>query len=166
MQADLYIGVVFYQRLRHMVSDKSQVRSTGAVNQLTRQPIKGRKRGGGIRLGEMERDSLLSHGAAFCLHDRLFNCSDRHVAYACSRCGDLLSPATERSKILSAGQSKFDAMNKARLRVFCRNKMCINEVSREGADDVKVEPIALPYVYRYLVNELAGMNIKLTMKIE
>jgi DNA-directed RNA polymerase I subunit RPA2 len=53
-----------------MVSDKSQVRSTGPITSVTRQPVKGRKKHGGIRLGEMERDALLSHGVAFCLHDR------------------------------------------------------------------------------------------------
>jgi len=162
MQADLYIGVVFYQRLRHMVSDKYQVRATGTVNPLTRQPIKGRKKGGGIRLGEMERDSLLSHGAAFLLHDRLLNCSDKHIAYACRRCGDLLSPTTERSAILSAGQKS--SGSSTMLRVFCKNAKCCNAVRDEANDDA-VQPIILPYVYRYLANELAAMNIKMKMNI-
>ena len=81
MEADIFFGVVFYQRLRHMVSDKYQVRSTGPNHNLTHQPVKGRKMGGGIRLGEMERDSLLAHGAAFFLHDRLQNCSDSHKVF-------------------------------------------------------------------------------------
>jgi len=164
MQADLYIGVVYYQRLRHMVSDKYQVRATGQVNTLTRQPIKGRKKGGGIRLGEMERDSLLSHGTAFLLHDRLLNCSDKHVTYACRRCGDLLSPSTERSTVLAAGKSSISA-GQTRLRVFCRNAKCRSQTQREGANDEMVEPIILPYVFRYLANELAGMNIKMVMDI-
>jgi DNA-directed RNA polymerase I subunit RPA2 len=165
LQADLYIGVVYYQRLRHMVSDKYQVRSTGPTNSLTRQPIKGRKKGGGIRLGEMERDSLLSHGTAFLLQDRLLNCSDRDVAYVCCRCGDMLMPTTERSTIQTTGQCASDAVNKPKLRLFCRTPSCIAaNKSSEGNDDA-VEPVVLPYVYRYLVNELAGMNVKLKMEV-
>jgi len=76
MKAEIYIGVVYYQRLRHMVNDKAQARSLGPIDVLTRQPVKGRKNQGGIRFGEMERDSLLAHGVSYCLHDRLFNCSD------------------------------------------------------------------------------------------
>jgi DNA-directed RNA polymerase I subunit RPA2 len=91
--ADIFVGPVYYQRLRHMVADKFQVRSTGPVNALTRQPIKGRKFGGGIRFGEMERDALLSHGASALLFDRLHASSDYSVADVCSGCGSLLAPA-------------------------------------------------------------------------
>lgn len=76
LEVKIFVGVVYYQRLRHMVSDKDQVRAKGPINQLTRQPVHGRKVHGGIRLGEMERDALLAHGVSFLLHDRLFHCSD------------------------------------------------------------------------------------------
>ena len=89
--ADIYLGIVHYQRLRHMVNDKFQVRTTGPVNALTGQPVKGRAKGGGIRVGEMERDSLLAHGAAFLLQDRLMNCSDAQRAWICRDCGSFLS---------------------------------------------------------------------------
>lgn len=78
IEADIFMGIVYYQRLRHMVADKWQVRSTGRIDRVTRQPLKGRKVGGGIRLGEMERDCLLSYGAPAILHERMFaSCSDR-----------------------------------------------------------------------------------------
>ncbi|KAF9266268.1 DNA-directed RNA polymerase I polypeptide 2 [Marasmius fiardii PR-910] len=89
--ADIYLGVVYYQRLRHMVLDKFQVRTTGPVDTLTRQPVKGRKRAGGIRFGEMERDALIAHGTSFLLQDRLMNCSDYSTAWVCRTCGSLIS---------------------------------------------------------------------------
>ena len=103
LHAEIFIGVVYYQRLRHMVSDKSQVRSTGPINVLTRQPIKGRKKGGGIRFGEMERDSFIAHGTAFLMQDRLMNCSDKHTAYVCKTCGSLLGPTAVKNSSNASG---------------------------------------------------------------
>lgn len=77
LKVDIYMGLVYYQRLRHMVHDKSQARSTGPVDILTQQPLKGRKKGGGIRMGEMERDAMLAHGLSQIVNERLFISSDR-----------------------------------------------------------------------------------------
>ena len=140
--ADIFIGVVYYQRLRHMVSDKYQVRSQGPINSLTRQPVKGRKAGGGIRLGEMERDSLLAHGTSFILNDRLQRCSDRHVAHVCRTCGSMLSTS---AKITPNGMI-----------VSC--KFCESSLG--------IEAVTLPYVFRYLTNELAAMNIRVTLDVK
>lgn len=90
MPADIFIGVVYYQRLRHMVSDKYQVRAEGPSDKITKQPIKGRKRGGGLRFGEMERDALLAHGAMASLRGRLCTESDATEHVVCAACGSLL----------------------------------------------------------------------------
>lgn len=158
MQADIYIGVVYYQRLRHMVSDKYQVRTTGPIDNLTHQPVKGRKRAGGIRFGEMERDSLLAHGVSFCLQDRLMNCSDYSVAHVCRLCGSILSPVSvnaTREAVSSAALTAATSSN-PRDRITCRT--C------QTADGIDV--IAIPYVFRYLATELLAMNIKMTLKVE
>ncbi|KAJ1438517.1 hypothetical protein B484DRAFT_444535 [Ochromonadaceae sp. CCMP2298] len=150
MHADIFMGVVFYQRLRHMVSDKSQVRSTGPVTAVTRQPVKGRKKHGGIRLGEMERDALLSHGVAFILQDRLMNCSDMHIAHVCGKCGSMLSVFAHTQNFANAGYG-------AGAQVVQKCSMCKSAAA--------VQPVHLPYVFRYLANELAGMGIKVTLKL-
>ncbi|KAG5339166.1 hypothetical protein C0989_005293 [Termitomyces sp. Mn162] len=105
--ADIYLGVVYYQRLRHMVLDKFQVRTTGPVDPVTRQPVKGRKRAGGIRFGEMERDALIAHGTSFLLQDRLMNCSDYSTAWVCRTCGSLISLGYEDISLgeVSIGES-------------------------------------------------------------
>eukprot|EP00049_Salpingoeca_infusionum_P002414 m.56554 g.56554 ORF g.56554 m.56554 type:complete len:1175 (+) comp11566_c0_seq6:1231-4755(+) len=142
---NIFIGNVFYQRLRHMVSDKFQVRTTGPVNSVTRQPVKGRKKKGGIRFGEMERDALLGHGTSFLLQDRLLRCSDDSVADVCKTCGCLLStmslPKSSSSRI--------------------RTREC-----RKCGDASYVVAVRLPYVFRYLAAELSAMNINLTLDVK
>merc|ERR1719188_1508534 len=156
MKADIFFGIIHYQRLRHMVSDKFQVRSVGTVDQVTRQPIKGRRRGGGVRFGEMERDSLLSHGTMFLLQDRLFHGSDKTRVKICTSCGSLLSPRVIIPKKRKDGDDS-DGKVVSRFRehhaacVVCDRFDCVKDVY-------------LPYIFLHLVCQLASVNIKIRVE--
>lgn len=106
----------------------------------------------------MERDSLLAHGAAFCLNDRLMKCSDYSEGYVCKKCGSILSCYRNREILRSkAGVEHMIGMSNYNVNesVYCR--VCDNYDCRK---------IALPYVLRYLTNELAAMNIKIAFSVE
>lgn len=146
---------IFYNLILNSQCCLLQVRSVGPVDQVTRQPIKGRKRGGGIRFGEMERDSLLAHGAAYLLHDRLHTGSDYHIADVCSICGSMLSTTFIQAQKPAVreigGLPPLRASNKVTCHACQTSK--------------GMETVAMPYIFRYLAAELAAMNIKMTLKL-
>ena len=143
MKAEIFFGIIHYQRLRHMVSDKYQVRSTGPIDCVTRQPVKGRKKGGGVRFGEMERDSLLSHGATYLLQDRLLHGSDKSRCSICTKCGSFLSP-----RIIAGNNIISD--NSRAVCVICNDADTIQEFE-------------VPFIFLHLVKELAAINIKVQL---
>jgi len=127
MEAEIYIGSLYYLRLKHQVQNKIQARGTGPIQLLTRQPAEGRIRGGGLKLGEMEKDTLISHGAALLLKERFS--SDQTNALVCRGCGYLADPFLfrYRSKCPICSSSKFDTVELA-----YAFKLLINELRAMG----------------------------------
>lgn len=130
-EAEIFMGVVYYQRLHHLVRDKIHARARGQVQMLTRQPTEGRARGGGLKFGEMERDCLVAYGASYLLLDRLLEQSDRYTAYFCEKCG---FPAYYDLK-----QERY--------------------VCRIDGREAHVRPVAMSYAFYLLLNELISMGI-------
>ena len=97
LQSDIFIGPCYYQRFKHMVSDKFQARDRGAYNNLNKQPVSGRSRGGGMRLGEMECWSLIANGLSEFIKESWMERSDQYIIYTCKKTG-LMIPYNDELK--------------------------------------------------------------------
>ncbi|KJP90237.1 hypothetical protein AK88_00085 [Plasmodium fragile] len=152
LQAHIFFGVIYYQRLRHMAYDKAQVRRTGPVCNLTHQPLKGKRKHGGIRLGEMERDGLISHGCSFIINERFLMNSDGHECFVCPQCGLILSPIMQ---FTCSGE-----MVKGRS-IGGKSKIAVCK-----SCGVSCKIVYVPYVLRYLLNELICLNVTIRLNIK
>ena len=135
---EVFIGVVYYQKLHHMVADKIHARARGQVQMLTKQPTEGRARGGGLRFGEMERDCLIAYGASMILKDRLLDESDKADIFVCERCGLVAYHDVKQRKY----------------------------VCRVCGDKAKVSSVSVAYAFKLLLQEMQSLNIAPRLLIE
>jgi DNA-directed RNA polymerase II subunit RPB2 len=141
LETSIYIGPVFYQRLKHMVNDKQHSRSIGPMVNLTRQPAEGRSRDGGFRIGEMERDVMIAHGMSRFCRERLYDVSDKYSVHVCKKCGMVAS--------FNDGTNNRMYANADFTIHLC--KTCDNKT-----DFAKVD---IPYAYKLMAQELQTINV-------
>jgi len=137
IKTPVFIGIVYYQKLHHMVADKIHARATGPIQILTRQPTEGRSRQGGLRWGEMEVDCLVGHGASYLLKETMVDRSDRAVIYVCELCGHI------------------GWYDKYRGRYVC-------PIHGEKG---KLRPVEVSYAFKLLIQELMSMCIMPRLKL-
>ena len=137
--ASIFIGPVFYQRLKHMVNDKQHSRSIGPMVNLTRQPAEGRSRDGGFRIGEMERDVMLAHGMSRFCRERLYDVSDKYSVHVCKKCG-MIAQYNDASGSM---MSKFS---------FTVHKCSVCDNTTDFAY------VEVPYAFKLMAHELQTIN--------
>ena len=141
MEMSVFMGPVFYQRLKHMVNDKQHSRAIGPMVNLTRQPAEGRCRDGGFRIGEMERDVMIAHGMSEFCKDRLMDASDKYSMHVCKKCGMVAG--------YNDGKMKKPECLEGMVVHLCNTCQNRTEFAR----------IEVPYTYKLLSQELQTINI-------
>jgi len=159
IEAEIFMGPTYYMRLKHMVKDKVNFRATGPRTGLTRQPVSGRANDGGLRIGEMERDSIISHGATDFLRESMLVRGDQYYMAVCNKTGGVAIYNPEKNLFLSPladGPIKYtDSLD--------GKSMNVEQVSKYGRS---FSVVRVPYVFKLFMQELQTINVKMAIITE
>lgn len=158
MDAQIFIGPTYYMRLKHMVKDKINYRARGPRTVLTRQTVQGRANDGGLRIGEMERDGVIAHGAAKFLQESMLVRGDEYYMAVCNKTGMTAVYNTSYNLFLSPY-----ADGPLRFTGTLDDGMNIENISRFGRS---FSVIRIPYALKLLIQELQTMNVQLRLITE
>jgi DNA-directed RNA polymerase II subunit RPB2 len=153
LDSDIYVGPTYYMRLKHMVKDKINYRARGPMTALTRQPVHGRANDGGLRIGEMERDGVVGHGASAFLNESMMERGDEYRMAVCNVTGGFAIYNAERDIFLSP-----DADGPIQYKVDTEGGMAVDVVSKHGRS---FSVIRVPYSFKLMAQELQAMNIRM-----
>ena len=159
IEAEIFMGPNYYMRLKHMVKDKINYRALGPRTALTRQPVSGRANDGGLRIGEMERDSVISHGMADFLRESMMERGDKYYMAVCNTTGMLAVYNPSKNLFMSPmadGPIKYVGSLDGK-------EMNIENITKFGRN---YSVVAVPYSLKLLLQELQTTNIQLRIITE
>ncbi len=147
LKTQIFIGPTYYLRLKHLVEDKFHARARGPKTLLMHQPPEGRSRDGGLRCGEMERDSLLAHGISKFLKEKLLDNSDAYSTYVCDICGLFAQ------RLFKKDNQSHSSIHDLYYCAACKNY-------------TKISKVMIPYAFKLVLQEMMAMNIAPRIRVE
>jgi len=159
LESEIFMGPTYYMRLKHMVKDKINFRALGPRNVLTRQPVSGRANDGGLRIGEMERDGVISHGASAFLKDSMMTRGDKYKFAVCNQSGLVAIYNPDKKLFFSPlldGPLKYTGS-------LAEDNLRIENVTQHGRD---FSVISVPYTFKLLFQELQAINVQMRIITE
>uniref|UniRef100_A0A6C0HI52 DNA-directed RNA polymerase n=1 Tax=viral metagenome TaxID=1070528 RepID=A0A6C0HI52_9ZZZZ len=158
LETEIFIGPTYYMRLKHMVKDKINFRARGPNTNLTKQPVSGRANDGGLRIGEMERDAVISHGMSAFLQESMTVRSDDYCMAVCNKTGTIAIYNPSKNLMFSPSADGPLRYNKS-----LTDQVEIEKVSKFGRN---FSIVRVPYSLKLLMQELQAINIRVSIITE
>ena len=162
MESQIFMGPTYYMRLKHMVKDKINYRTRGPRTVLTRQTVQGRANDGGLRIGEMERDGVIAHGAAYFLRQSMLERGDEYYMAVCNKTG-MIAIYNPAQNLFMSPMADGPIQFADTLTSVDNQALNVEKVTRFGRS---FSVVRVPYAFKLLMQELQTMNVQIRVLTE